>query len=410
MRNLIAFIALAGMQTGLVAAEYAQAGALAKDGRWELSVIYDNTVKLATALSPENYLLPSEAQLEDLRSQTLNNSVILVISGLATNSVYNVTLTNIQTSGGTVLQDLKLAFTTKNMSWATVGSQELGFSAEAISAGEGGFDLVSGAGEMGGTYDESTFAYEEITGDFDKRVRVASQEASSIEARAGLMVREVLDEKKARPIDPANPEEAFSRYLQIHVNPVGTAFTEFDGTPVPGRNLYQINFRPLPGGVTEQPLADTNAPAYPNAWMRLKRVGQTFFVFRGTDGTNWVRLGTFTFPTTDLDGNPVPAFARTVYVGPNYSPELANIPLSTGVRREFVASFRDYSNASGDVVVEEPAIAITRNGPQVEISWTAGTLQGATNLLGNSWVDLGTASPLKLTPDKRYQFFRARNP
>jgi hypothetical protein len=111
-----------------------------------------------------------------------------------------------------------------------------------------------------------------------------------------------------------------------------------------------------------------------------------------------------------LDGNPVADFPRTVYVGPNFSPEVGNIPADSGQRRAFLAQFRDYSDASGDVEIEEPSLSIARAGDQVEITWSAGTLQAITNVAGTAWSDLGTTSPLKITPDKRYQFFRARNP
>lgn len=409
MTRLFGFLSLLGAASiSLVAADYAKAGALAKGDAWEISVIFTNTVQ--RALAQDNYILPTGVELSDIRDYALDNSVVLVVSGLVTNSAYTITLTNIQSTAGATLPALPLSFNAKGMSWAAVGIQELGFTAQALAAGDDGFDLISGGSEMSSQYDESTFAYETIAGNFDKRVRVDFQEGSSQEAKAGLMVREALDELKPRPLDPSDPAEAFSRYLQIQVNPVTTAFTDFQGNPVPGRDQYQISFRSLPGGGADSPPTDTNAPAYPNAWVRLKRVGQTFHVFRGSDGTNWVREGTFTFPTTDSDGNPVPPIENTLYVGPNYSPEVANIPTSTGERRAFLARFREYSNASGEVNIEPPQISIKQSGTQVEVSWSTGTLEGTTNITSTTWSALGTVSPLKITPDKRYQFYRARNP
>ncbi len=410
MDKVFALLLLAFCAVAASGADYAQAGALAKNGDWEISITYDNTVNRSSALADANYLLPANAQITDLREQPLDNGVVLTVSGLATNAAYTLTVTNVQTVSGTVLPPLPLSFTAKSLTWTAIGAQEFGFAPDVVANGDGGFDLVSGGSQMSGFYDESTFVYESITGDFDKRVRVASQEDSSQEARAGLMVRETLDDGKVRPVDPSNPDEAFSRYLQVQVAPVGTDYTDFDGSAVPGLNQYQVNVRFLTGGSTDQPSIATNTPAYPNAWLRLKRVGQTFHVFSGTDGTNWTRLGTYTFPTTDSDGNPVPTFSKAAFVGPNYSPEVANIPDSTGVRRAFLARFRDYSNASGAVQLDPPQLTISPNGSQLSVAWTGGTLQGSTNLANNVWTDLGTSSPLLLTPDKRYQFFRARNP
>ncbi len=390
------------------AADYARVGALAKDGNWEVSVIYTNTAQRSILQS--SYLLPPDAELTEIRDQPLDNGVVLSMSGLATNSSYTITLTNISAIDGTGLPAVALSFRTKPTSWAAIGTQELGFPAEALAAEDDAFDLISGGSQMFDQYDESTFVYEKITGDFDKRVRIDSQEASSDSAQAGLMVREELDELRPRPIDSTDPAEAFSRYLQVQVNPANTDYTDFHGQPVPGLNRYQISFRSLPGGSTENPPAGTNAPPYPDAWLRLKRTGQTFYVFRASDGTNWVNLGVFKFPTTDVDLNPVAPFASTVFVGPNYAPQVSNIPISTGVQRAFLARFREYSDASGNVEVEAPVLSITRSASGLEIRWSAGTLEATSNIATDVWVNLGTVSPLQIIPQDHYQYFRARNP
>jgi hypothetical protein len=412
MKRAFAVITLLLSGCHLLAADYAQAGALAKNGGWEISVQFStNNPAVPRSLALGNYILPDAAQVSDIREEPLDNAVVLSVTGLATNSSYTITLTNLQTTTGTALPPLALGFKTKTTSWAAVGAQELGFAADALAVGTNAFDLISGGSQMSGEYDESTFVYDAVSGDFDKRVRVPFQEGASDRAKAGLMVRENVDELKPRPLDPTDPQQAFSRYLQVQVNPATTAYTDFDGTPIPGANQYQINVRLLTGGETDNPApADTNAPAYPNAWLRLKRVGQTFFVFRGNDGTNWVRLGTFTFPATDLDGNPVPPFSTAAFVGPNYSPEAVNIPTSTGVQRAFLAQFRDYSDASGEVEIPQPTLTIAQSGTDIELTWSTGTLQATTNIAGKAWVDLSSALSLKVTPDTHYQFFRARNP
>jgi hypothetical protein len=64
---------------------------------------------------------------------------------------------------------------------------------------------------------------------------------------------------------------------------------------------------------------------YPNIWVRLQRVDQTFTIYRGTDGENWTSMGSTVWGVT-LDGTaetlPMPA---KMYVGPEYSPENGNI-------------------------------------------------------------------------------------
>lgn len=400
----------------VVAQDYAQAGALAKNGRWEIGVLLDPSVSRDSAVNISHYSLGEGRALEAIRYVALNHSVVLTASSLETNTSYSLSITNLTTLSGQLLPPLSLPFTAKPASWDGVGGRELGFDSDAVAVGETGFDLVSGGVQFWERYDESTFVFEQVTGDFDKRIRVEMQEPSSEAARAGLMVREAVDAGRPRPSDPFDPAAAFSRYLQIHVNPVATAIPNGSGGTLPGLNSHQANFRPFLGGIgspnfdaTENPaLLENAAPAYPQAWLRLKRAGDAFHVFRGTDGTNWIQLGTFTFPRADAAGQAVAPFASTVLIGPNYSPEVGNIPEGAGTRRAFLARFRDYSDASGEVQ-SAPTLKIVSLGEEIEISWNGGgTLQTSMNL--KDWTELPVPSPVRTIPVRRQQFFRVRVP
>ena len=395
-------------------AEITAAGALAKNGKWEVSVDFPADVARNSAVQTGNYSFPGAASIsiEGLRYIALDNAVVLTVAGLVTNDLYSVKIENLSDTSGKALPAVTVSFMARAMSWAAVGAQELGLPADAVAVGQTGFDLISGASEMWGTYDESTFAFEIVNGNFDKKVRINSQEGSSAAARAGLMVREALDEGRPRPADPTNLEEAFSRYLQVHVNPATTAFGE------PGDNLHQINIRYYTGGIgstnfdaTENPVITNNvAPPYTNAWVRLRRIGEVFEAFRGNDGTNWISLGSFRFPTNDASGNILPKFASTVYIGPNYSPEVANIPESAGARRSFMAQFREYGD-TGLLPVEPPTLTIARVGTDVRVQWEGGgTLQSNTNLATSIWTDLPGVSPvlIPLRPEKKQEYFRVR--
>lgn len=395
------------------AADYAQAGALNRNGTSEISIVYDASVSRESASAIANYTFAdTNIGILGIRYVPLDNSVVLTVPSLSTNSS-SVTVSNIQTTAGATLPAATLSFRPTGASWAAVGGQELGFTPDAVAVGANGFDLISGGIQMRDTYDESTFVYEAITGDFDKQVRVPLQEPSSERARAGLMARETLDEAKPRPNDPFDPAQAFSRYIQVDVNPTK------DAANGPGQNRYEVNVRFYTGGigspdfdVTETFTNNTAVPNYPNAWVRLKRVGQTFYTFRSDTGTNWVSLGAYTFPTTDADGNPVPAFSATAFVGPNFSPETGNISDSANARRAFLAQFRDYGNGIGTVPVEPPGdvkITIARVQNQVELTWSGGgTLQTSTNLAGAGWANLSGTSPVRVAADKKAQFFRVK--
>lgn len=400
------------------AEELVVAGALKKNDKWEVSVDFAGSITRNSVVSIDSYSFPNapEVTLEGIRYLPLNNAVVLTVTGLRTNDLYSVAVRNLLDTNNIAIPEARASFSALGFSWAAIGAQELGFAADTVFVGTNSFDLVSGGSQLRAEYDESTFAYERESGDFDKKLRIQFQEPSSAEARAGLMVREEVDEGRPRPLDPGDPSLAFSRYIQVHVNPAGTAFTE-DGSPVPANNVYQINVRYYLGGIgspnfeaTENPPITNNAVAGSNAWVRLRRVGNVFEAFRGTNGVNWIKLGSFTFPTNDVDGNSLPSFSTNVFVGPNYSAEVANIPESSGARRSFLAQFREYGD-TGFVAVDPPALSIARVQGQVELRWEGGgTLQSSTNLSSGAWRDLPSGSPVLLPAGERQEFFRVRVP
>lgn len=389
------------------------AGAAMRGDAWETGVTFAQPVSRGSAINIDNYSIPG-VDILGLRYVELNQSVVLTVGGLSTNQTYTLTVTNLQTTAGAEIPSSSAPFIAKEMSWAQVGGQELGFGSDAVVVGDTGFDLISGGVQMREYYDESTFAFEKITGNFDRKVRVAMQENSSFEGRAGLMAREFLDEGRPRPVDPENPDEAFSRFIQVHVNPVRTAYTE-GGQPVEAANQHEGIARFYTGGINSPTFAPTEilalsnniAPPYPNAWVRIRRVGSTFTLFRGNDGTNWTQLGAFTFPASDVRG----PLGRTFYVGPNFSPETGGIPLSSNARRAFLAQFRDYGSG-GESVPSDPPLLTIRRVPnnEIEISWTGGgTLESSTTLLPNSWSAVPSgASPFRAPHGAAHRFYRVQ--
>lgn len=416
MRSLLAVIFCLVLESAcfarLEAAERTLAGALAKDGRWEVSIDFPAEVARASVVQVGNYSFPHAdyISIQGIRYVPLDNAIILTVTGLVTNDLYSVKIENLYDLTGEPLPDVTESFSARAMSWVAVGGQELLYAYDAVSVGGSGFDLISGGSEMRDIYDESTFVFEKVEGNFDKKVRVNLQESSSAAARAGLMVRESLDEFRRRPADPTNPDEAFSRYLQVHVNPMFTALGPA------ANNQHEINIRYFTGGLggtnleATVSLAITNnaAPAYTNAWLRLRRVGDTFEAFRGDDGITWTSLGTMTFPTNEVSGAPIAKFPDIAYVGVNYAPEIGNIPASSGKRRAFMAQFREYGNLPSIV---EPILSITRIGTAVRIDWEGeGTLQSNTNLNTRDWRDLPGGRPVAvpLEREKPQEYFRLR--
>jgi regulation of enolase protein 1 (concanavalin A-like superfamily) len=386
---------------------YASAGILQGPQGWEISVSYSALADDSDALAASHYSL-SQGELGFPVRVEQDGVVLLPASGLDPGKSYTLSIQGLSDTNGNSLPKLDLSLQTAPISWSVIGGNELGLDSGATAIGSAGFDLISGGIQFFGRYDEGTFVYEQVTGDFDRAIRVAGQDATSRYARAGLMARETLDAGKPRPTDPFDPLQAFSRYLDVHVNPAESA----DGSA--GNNTHEISFRPYTGGIGSDdpdatvfiPISNNAAPAYPNAWLRMKREGQLFRMFRSNDGQNWIEIGSATFPTKDFEGNDVPPFPATAYIGAIYCPENGSISASSGLRQSFMAQFRDYT-ISGAVA---PRLVIHQTSPtEVEISWSGGgALQSADSLAAIEWKDVANgSSPFKVS-SAGTKFYRVR--
>jgi glucose/arabinose dehydrogenase/regulation of enolase protein 1 (concanavalin A-like superfamily) len=116
---------------------------------------------------------------------------------------------------------------------------------------------VNGAGtDIWGTYDQFNYAYQPVTGDGNGTLiaRVTSQTNTSSNAKAGIMFKQSTT--------------AGDSYILIAVAPGG-------GIKV------QYNFNGSIGGGTY---------TFPNVWMKLTRVGNTFTAYLSSDGNTWTLI------------------------------------------------------------------------------------------------------------------------
>lgn len=114
------------------------------------------------------------------------------------------------------------------------------------------------------------FRYENVTGDFDKKVRVVGLSVVNAldvaqSARAALMVRE-------------SPSDPRTRTLEIYAaNPEGANTVRVAGRARHGQRYSRNMSRSYPG------VADN----LPNQWLRMRRVGNVFSFYVGKDGQSW---------------------------------------------------------------------------------------------------------------------------
>lgn len=131
------------------------------------------------------------------------------------------------------------------------------------------YTVTGGGADIYGTSDEFRFVYKQLTGDFDVKVRVSALTYQVAGTMAGLMARATLD--------------ADSRHVYVK--------TRADGTT-------NWAVRATTAGTTTA--SSSTATPFPNAWIRMARVGNTFTMYTSADGVTWTQLAqtTQSLPTT----------------------------------------------------------------------------------------------------------------
>jgi hypothetical protein len=339
---------------------------------------------------------------------------VLTVSGLTEGSTYTVTVKNVSDTFGNKITSASESFTMGTLNWGNVGEDQLKLGNGVIPVGANGFDIYSDSISEWNNYDESTFTYEAITGDFDKKVQVIYQDTSSEWARAGIVVRDVLNFGVSAVDQTGDPTGAVNngttppftgkagRYQKCHVNPVH-CLPPSDGGTTNGNNAWEGNRRLITGGGCTSALGQNGgSPPYPNAWCRIQRVGQTLAIYRSIDGVNWLQMGSTSFPDlADPDQKPLP---DTVYVGPEYAPENGNIYTvtpGTPPQGMWLAKFRNY----GDTFSSTPTLTWTYTSSGLTLTYT-GTLQSATSVNG-PWTAVTGTSPQTVPTTGKAAFFRA---
>ncbi|MCI0747767.1 MAG: lamin tail domain-containing protein, partial [Verrucomicrobia subdivision 3 bacterium] len=164
-----------------------------------------------------------------------------------------------------------------------------------------GYDIVAGGTNIFGNADQFSFYYQEMAGDFDVRVRIASLSLSDAWAKAGLMARETA--------------QARSRFAGAFATP----------------NISGAFFQSR-AGTNQTTYAGQFPVNYPNTWLRLRRVGSALTGYAGIDGQNWSQMGTLNM--TNVTG--------PLLVG------LATV--SANASRSVRAEYRDYGDATGGTI------------------------------------------------------------
>ena len=341
-------------------------------GTYDIGVVWNKQLNWTSATNTSNYTL-SPGTIKAINFATNSPAVIVTATNLSAGATATLTIQNVQDYKGNKLGSTNVSFTVTAMSWGEVGNNVLytdptdyagppgyvggfpnGYAVVAVATN--GFDLYSDGWAEWNNYDETTFVYEPVTGDFDKMLEVVYQDNSSEWARAGIAMREDLsvigmnhtlqEGSSGNSNTPTGPpyDGLAGRYQKVHVNPVGLTLTDANGN-----NAYEGNRRLAVGSGSSSALtANGTTPLYPTAWCRIQRFGNDFNIFRSDDSVTWVWMGRTTW-SADVNA---PAMPSTVYVGPEYSPELGNFASDEqNLRGRYVAKMRNYGNTWGPAPV-----------------------------------------------------------
>lgn len=167
------------------------------------------------------------------------------------------------------------------LSTATFKHQDIGDPSikATVKISADGVDVNAGGADIWGVKDEFNFVYVERTGDFDLISRIESLLAANLYTKAGLMAREDLT--------PGCRHIFFQVFSDNNLRNKNNGGYEFQYRQVKDSSMKAI-----------YPKSSTGTPdfpvKYPNAWIRLQRVGNVFTGYFSLDGKTWKPYTTFT--------------------------------------------------------------------------------------------------------------------
>jgi regulation of enolase protein 1 (concanavalin A-like superfamily) len=198
-------------------------------------------------------------------------------TGLAASTSYSYRVRAVNGAGNSAYSPLASAITKANVPTPTTltgvdigGAKPTGSTTE-ITPGRD-YNITAGGVDISGGIDQMHFAYKQVTGDFDVKVRINSLTQQDVFTKAGILAR---------------------ASLTTGASYVGVLLT-------PSDRGARLQVRRTEGGITEASGSGSAPAVFPNEWLRLKRVGDVFTSYRSKDGVTWTAFkgATVTLPQT----------------------------------------------------------------------------------------------------------------
>ena len=317
-------------------------------GTTNLQMIYSKPVATAGATNIANYAFTDGLAVTGASLNPDSETVILTISPLVYGSNYSIVINGVSDRAGipnTIAPNTTVGFQALPYVPQDFGNPPLN---SAVTVAGNGINVTAAGSDFGGFVDQGSLSYQTYSGNFDVCVRVAALGLSDIFAKAGIMAREDLSNNGRFAAALATP--AMNGTFFEWRDPVGAMANSAGSFPA----------------------------NYPNTWLRLQRVGNTFTGYAGYDGQTWTVLGGDTI-----------TMSNRVYLGFWVS--------SHGTNQVTTAQFRDMTNVTNGVVGTQPNPhdvigPSTRKSPVVfsEIMWKPAPRTDGKNL---EYLELYNSNP-----------------
>jgi hypothetical protein len=369
-----------------------------------VDILFSKRMDPTTLLNAANYSIPGLTITGITVRSNDYRAVRLTVTGTP-GAPFNVTVNNLADYKGTALvSGSALAISNVGMISKDIGfergskTNDIGtifplldpqFPSVFWVDGSAAYTVSAQGSDIWGTNDGFNFVYEMKIGDFDVAVRQLSITRSDYWAKSGLMLRETL-----------NPS---SRHWSIFNTPLAGAQD--------AANRVVCNNRKLTAGASTDwhqvdPVA-MPAPAYPNAWLRLKRTGNVLTAYASTNGVNWVQWGTDD-ASQGVGATPLP---NELYVGIATTGHGNDEPDALVQTRWNTSSYANYMAA----IPGAPVLQTSVSGNSLTLSWSPAVGQLVSSpTLGPSavWTPVpnGGASPVTVTMGATPVYFRVLIP
>lgn len=300
----------------------------------KLNVIFDTEVEVGSATDPNNYVVSTGQGIFYVTMVSTTNAEVNLTSPLAPGA-YSVQVRNVKDMA--YIPNVVATTNVASLSWAFLDTANVIIPQNLAFAFGPQIKVYGSGSDIFGSADQFEFVYRGVTNDFDVSVRLETQLPTDPSAKAGIMAREF--DLNAPGVILADQRNAFV----------------FGFPPAPGRELNVFSFRDTVGGATGT-TGIRPETSYTNNWLRLKRVGDAFFAYSGTNNLDWTLLSSLETST-----NAAGAFNKAMYIG------LAVTSHTTGATNE--AIFSSFGPAR-----ERPALSVSRSVNNVVLTWPASGL------------------------------------